>query len=117
MIPIRVYAYAALVALVVLIGWQVHHRAFEAGRASAELVNAKAIATANALAVQQWKDAAAEQARVDAEARDKDRKGDSATAAALLVVADKYAKLANKPTPPGRCDLSAEWIRQYNEAR
>lgn len=117
MIPVRVYLYAALVAALSLGAWRWHSNTWDKAVASVQAVNNKAIAESNAKAVDEWKKATAAQLAIDVEQRKRDQATDVDTAQAIRDIGDKYAKLAAKPVPKGRCDLSREWIKQYNEAR
>lgn len=117
MTVLRVYLMLGALAALALGGWKLHHDGYNAGRASAELTNARAIADANAAAVQNWRDAAAEQAKEDAARRARDLAGDAATAADLSRIAARFEALAKQPRPSGRCEFSADWISRYNEAK
>lgn len=114
---LRGWLWLLLVAALALGAWRGGQALYAAGAASVELANAQALADANAAALQAWRAATAEQAADDAARRAQDLAADARTAEALRSIDARLAALARQPPPPGRCDLTPEWVRRFNEAR
>jgi len=90
------------------------------GNHQAELACARSTATANAVAIEEWKRAADDQRAADGEARKADAARASKAADDAQAIANRFAAMkiaVVKLAPPGTCKLSPEWREAFNGAR